>query len=51
MTFDVYPAEGDLLGIRWMETALRALGVLRGPLAFALYGTEGRVFVRIRARG
>lgn len=46
VTFDVYPAEDDLLSITWMETALRALGVLRGPFAFELYGTKGRVFVR-----
>jgi type IV secretion system coupling TraD/TrwB family protein len=46
VTCDVYPAEDDLLSITWMETALRALGVLRGPLAFELYGEAGRVFVR-----
>lgn len=38
VTFDVYPAEDNLLRITWMETAMRALGVLRGPLAFELCG-------------
>jgi DNA helicase HerA-like ATPase len=46
VTFDVYPAEDDLLSIGWMETMLRALGVLGGPLAFEVYGTGGRVWVR-----
>ena len=47
VTCDIYPAEEDLLSITWMETALRALGVLRGPLACELYGTAGRVFIRM----
>jgi hypothetical protein len=46
VTFDVYPAENDLLSIGWMETMLRALGVLRGPLSFEVYGSGGRVWVR-----
>lgn len=46
VTYDVYPAEEDLLSIGWMETMLRCLGVLRGPLAFEVFGTNGRVWVR-----
>jgi hypothetical protein len=46
VTLAVYPAEEDLLSLGWMETMLRALGVLRGPLAFEVFGTAGRVWVR-----
>jgi len=46
VTLAVYPAEEDLLSLGWMETMLRALGVLRGPLTFEVFGTAGRVWVR-----
>ena len=50
-TFDVYPAEEDLLSLDWMETMLRALSVLRGPMAFELFGRDGRVWVRYAVPG
>lgn len=46
VTFNIYPAEEDLLSIGWMETMLRALAVLQGPLAFELHATNGLVWVR-----
>jgi len=46
VTLAVYAAEADVLSISWMETVLRALGVLVGPFAFELYGTAGQVWVR-----
>ena len=46
VTLDVYAAEEDLLSLDWMESMLRALAVLRGPLAFELFGGGGRVWVR-----
>ena len=50
VTVEVYPAEEDLLSITWMETVLRSLAVLSGPMAFELYGTAGRVWVRFAVR-
>lgn len=46
VTFNVYPAEEDLLSIGWMETMLRALAVLEGPMSFELHATDGLVWVR-----
>ena len=50
VTVEVYPAEEDLLSITWMETVLRSLAVLSGPMVFELYGTAGRVWVRFAVR-
>jgi len=46
VTFELFPAEEDQLSITWMETLLRALAVLPGPMAFELAGSAGRVWVR-----
>ena len=46
LTFEVYPAEEDLLSISWMETMLRALSVIVGTFAFEVCGSAGCVWVR-----
>jgi len=46
VTFNIYPAEEDLLSIGWMETMPRALAVLEGPMSFELHATNGLVWVR-----